>query len=162
MPPRLGFSWPGVIMRRLVASCDVVVASSAAEFSAPGSRRGRFCHTPAVALADRLAPAKALELVLLGEVWSAEEAWRHGLVNKLVAPDELAERSRAVAASLSVGVSSAAIMRGKAAFREQLTAGDLPARYRLAEANMAAEMSTRDAVEGTRAMLEKRKPRFEN
>ena len=31
---------------QLVASCDIVLASTSSQFSAPGSRRGRFCHTP--------------------------------------------------------------------------------------------------------------------
>jgi hypothetical protein len=34
-----------------------------------GSRRGRFCHTPGVGLAERVGPSRALEFLLLGDVW---------------------------------------------------------------------------------------------
>jgi len=115
----------------MAASCDIVLASSAAEFSAPGSRRGRFCHTPGVGLAERVGPSRALgapppppstatqrntltspraEMLLLGEKWTADQAHVYGLVTKVFEPDALLAGAQQVAESLSVGVSSAAIV----------------------------------------------------
>ena len=83
-------------------SIAVVLASSSASFSAPGSRRGRFCHTPGVALAERVGHSRALEMLLLGDVWSAKEAQAYGLVTRVVAPEELDRAAAAVAASLTL------------------------------------------------------------
>lgn len=141
---------------QLAASCDIVLASSAAQFSAPGSRRGRFCHTPGVGLAERVGPSRALEMLLLGDVWSADQALSYGLVTKVCQPGELAAKANALVESLTVGVSSSAIMFGKRSFREHQRLTDLGAKYRCAERHMAFAMSTEDAVEGTRSMLERR------
>lgn len=75
---------------QLVASCDIVLAAEAsAAFSAPGSQRGRFCHTPGVAISEKVGATKALELLLLGSTWSAEEAKQAGLVNFVFSEEEL-------------------------------------------------------------------------
>ena len=145
---------------QLVASCDIVLASTSAQFSAPGSRRGRFCHTPGVALVERVGASRALEMLLLGSTWSAEQALAFGLVSQVFAPEDLADAAQSLAESLSVGVSAQSLAHGKRALRECSTLPDLADKYRAAEAHMAVAMSTRDAVEGTKAMLENRQPRF--
>lgn len=141
---------------QLAASCDIVLASSEAQFSAPGSRRGRFCHTPGVALAERVGSTRALELLLLGDTWSAQQAQMFGLVSKIFPPDHLAAGAFSIAESLSVGVSAQSLMYGKRAFREHAELPVLADKYRCAEKHMAIAMSTADAVEGTKSMLERR------
>lgn len=145
---------------QLAASCDIVLASASAQFSAPGSRRGRFCHTPGVALVERVGISRALEMLLLGTTWSAEEALKFGLVTQVFPPEQLVAGAQSVVESLSVGVSSTSLEDGKRALREHSGLPDLSDKYRLAEAHMAVAMSTTDAVEGTKAMLERREPRF--
>ena len=188
----------------MAASCDIVLASSAAEFSAPGSRRGRFCHTPGVGLAERVGPSRALgapppppstatqrdtlsspraEMLLLGDVWTADQAHVYGLVTKVFEPDALLAGAQQVAESLSVGVSSAAIVvsvllscvgairpaphtlccwqHGKRSFREHQNLAGLEAKYSCAEHHMATAMATEDAAEGTRSLLERRRGRYE-
>lgn len=145
---------------QLAASCDIVLASASAQFSAPGSRRGRFCHTPGVALAERVGASRALEMLLLGSTWSAEQALAFGLVTQVFPPEELAAGAQSVVESLSVGVSVRGLEDGKRALREHSGLSDLSDKYRSAEAYMAVAMSTTDAVEGTKAMLEQRQPRF--
>src|SRR5246127_1356758 len=70
---------------QLVASCDLAVASHAAKFATPGVNIGLFCSTPMVALTRNVSPKHAMEMLLTGELISAEEAFRIGLVNRVVA-----------------------------------------------------------------------------
>ena len=141
---------------QLAASCDIVLASTEAQFSAPGSRRGRFCHTPGVALAERVGSPRALEMLLLGDTWTAQQALAFGLVTKVFPPDELAAGAQSIAESLSVGISAQSLAYGKHAFRTIASIPMLDDKYRCAEKHMAVAMSTDDAVEGTRSMLERR------
>jgi len=156
---------------QLVASCDIVIASTDAQFSAPGSQRGRFCHTPGVAIAARTGERKALELLLLGSVWSAADAEQFGLVNFVVKGEDLEDKVAQVA--LCLAKSSRNIEQGKKRFYE-LAAGSsahgstedgssldsLRRRYRMAERHMVDVFCTPDAAEGTRAMVEKREPQW--
>ena len=71
---------------QLVATCDLAVASAAARFATPGVNIGLFCSTPMVALSRNLARKHAMEMLLTGEMISADEALRFGLVNRVVAP----------------------------------------------------------------------------
>ena len=71
---------------QLVASCDLAVASRAAKFATPGVNIGLFCSTPMVALSRNIPRKAAMEMLLTGDMISAEEAARIGLVNHVVAP----------------------------------------------------------------------------
>src|SRR5213079_757607 len=71
---------------QLVASCDLAVASSDAKFATPGVNIGLFCSTPMVALSRNVSRKHAMEMLLTGDMISAEEARRIGLVNRVVAP----------------------------------------------------------------------------
>lgn len=82
---------------QLVASCDLAVALSAARFATPGVNIGLFCSTPMVALARNVARKHAMEMLLTGEPISADEAWRIGLVNRIVAPGAAIGEARALA-----------------------------------------------------------------
>ena len=74
---------------QLVASCDLAVASTAARFATPGVNIGLFCSTPMVALSRNVSRKHAMEMLLTGELISAEVAQRIGLINRVVAPDAL-------------------------------------------------------------------------
>ena len=78
---------------QLVASCDLAIASKTAKFATPGVHIGLFCSTPMVALSRNVAPKHAMEMLLTGDLISAEEACRIGLVNRVVAPGTAARRS---------------------------------------------------------------------
>jgi len=147
---------------QLVASCDIVIAAPRAQFSTPGSQRGRFCHTPAVSIMERVGSKKALELLLLGSSWSAEEAKQAGLVN-FVFPEEFLEE-KAADILQTLALASRNIQIGKVGFLKQLegthTGIGIEERYRLAEQLMVDMFCTPDAAEGTRAMIEKRNPEW--
>ena len=71
---------------QLVASCDLAIASAAAKFATPGVDIGLFCSTPMVALSRNVARKAAMEMLLTGEMVSAEDAARMGLINRVVPP----------------------------------------------------------------------------
>ena len=64
---------------QLVASCDLAVASREARFATPGVNIGLFCSTPMVALSRNVSRKHAMEMLLTGEMISADEAHRIGL-----------------------------------------------------------------------------------
>jgi enoyl-CoA hydratase/carnithine racemase len=145
---------------QLVASCDLVVASEAAEFATPGVNIGFFCSTPMVALSRKVPSNLAMEMLLTGEPISAKRARRIGLVNRVTEAGE--ERAEALSLARTVAAKSAYVQKiGKAAFYRQRELG-------LAEAyaytlDVAVEnMLARDAEEGIGAFVEKRKPKWED
>ena len=80
---------------QLVASCDLAIASSTAKFGASGINVGLFCSTPMVALSRKVARKHAMEMLLTGDLISADEAYRIGLVNRVVEAGRARARARA-------------------------------------------------------------------
>src|SRR5437773_9450483 len=68
---------------QLVAACDLAVASTNARFATPGVNIGLFCSTPMVAVSRNLARKHVMEMLLTGDLVSAEDAQRTGLVNRV-------------------------------------------------------------------------------
>jgi enoyl-CoA hydratase/carnithine racemase len=144
---------------QLVASCDLAVASRTAKFATSGIDVGLFCSTPMVALSRNVSRKHAVEMLVTGEMISADRAERIGLVNRVVDPGK--EREEALRlASIIGGKSSVAIKLGKAAFYHQLEL-PLAQAYELTGDVMVENMLTRDAEEGINAFIEKRKPKWE-
>ena len=139
---------------QLVASCDLAIAASTAQFATPGVNIGLFCSTPMVALSRNVAPKHAMEMLLTGEMCAAERAAEIGLINRCVAPDDLRaavmELARKIAAK-----STATVAYGKPAFYRQaeMSLGDA---YEFAAEVMVTNMLAHDAEEGISAFLEKR------
>jgi len=145
---------------QLVASCDLAVASSLAAFCTPGVDIGLFCTSPMVALTRNVAPKHAMDMLLTGEMVSAEHAARIGLVNRVVSPGT--EREQAVKLARQIAAKSAMTVRlGKEAFYRQIDMG-LSDAYRLASHVMVENMLRHDAAEGINAFLEKRPPKWED
>jgi enoyl-CoA hydratase/carnithine racemase len=141
---------------QLVAACDLVVASSDARFATPGVKIGLFCTTPMVEVTRSVGRKRALEMLLTGTPIDAETAAEWGLVNRVVAPDELEAgtdelaRQIASASSLTVGL-------GKRAFYRQIDLG-LDAAYDVCQEVMSENATVEDAQEGMSSFLEKRQP----
>jgi enoyl-CoA hydratase/carnithine racemase len=145
---------------QLVASCDLAVASSAAQFATPGVNIGLFCSTPMVALSRNVARKHAMEMLLTGDLIAADEARRIGLVNRVVAPSS--EREAALALARQIAAKSALTVKiGKEAFYRQLEM-TLADAYRYAAEVMVENMLARDAEEGIGAFIEKRPPHWED
>jgi enoyl-CoA hydratase/carnithine racemase len=145
---------------QLVASCDLAIASSTAQFATPGVHIGLFCSTPMVALSRTVGAKHALEMLLTGEMISAEEAYRIGLVNRVVEPGS--ENSEALSLARRLAAKSAFTVRiGKEAFYRQIEMNIADA-YRHATEVMVENMLAHDAEEGIGAFIEKRPPRWED
>jgi len=143
---------------QLVASCDLAVASSEARFATPGVNIGLFCSTPMVAL-SRVVPRKAaLEMLLTGEAVSADEARRIGLVNRVVAPADLASETQSLARFIA-SKPTQTLRMGKQAFQHQLELGVSNAYDYVGEV-MVQNMLHAEAVEGIGAFLDKRPPKW--
>lgn len=145
---------------QLVASCDLAVASHDAKFCTPGVNIGLFCSTPMVALSRNLGRKQAMEMLLLGDQVSAENALAFGLINRVVEPAELDEAARDMA-EIIASKSSHVLKIGKQAFYEQAEM-KLSAAYDHCAAVMVENMLARDAEEGIGAVLEKRNPVWED
>lgn len=141
---------------QLVASCDMVVAADTARFGVNGVNIGLFCSTPMVALTRKVPPAIAFEMLTTGAFLSASRAAEVGLVNRVVAPDQLQAETQALAATVANKL-GAAVKIGKSAFYDQITL-PLAEAYAHAGKVMVENMLWRDTDEGISAFLEKRKP----
>jgi enoyl-CoA hydratase/carnithine racemase len=145
---------------QLVASCDLAVASLAAKFATPGVNIGLFCSTPMVALSRNVPRKHAMEMLLTGDLISAQDAQRIGLVNRVVVPGT--ERDEALKLARQIASKSALTVKiGKAAFYRQLEM-TLADAYRYASEVMVENMLARDAEEGIGAFIDKRTPNWED
>jgi enoyl-CoA hydratase/carnithine racemase len=141
---------------QLVAACDLAVASTQATFATPGVRIGLFCSTPMVALTRAIGRKRAMEMLLTGDAIDAQTALAWGLLNRVVAPEQLHDETIALArriASASRGI----VALGKAAFYAQIDLDQARA-YDYTKAVMTSNALEPDASEGIAAFLERRKP----
>ena len=143
---------------QLVATCDLAVASSEAQFCTPGVNIGLFCSTPMVALSRNVSRKRAMEMLLLGDMLSAKDAVDYGLINKVVAANQLLPEALSLAAKIAQK-SPLTVAMGKAAFYAQ---AEMPLKdaYAFAAKVMVDNMMARDAEEGISAFLDKRKPEW--
>jgi enoyl-CoA hydratase len=143
----------------LALACHLRLAATHATFSLPELKLGMI---PAYGGTQRLARAigtgRALAAMLAGESLSAGEALRLGLVNRVVAADEL----HGAAATLAATLSQLAPLALRACLAAVTRGARLPLTDGLAlEAELFSGLfSTADVREGTRAFLEKRAPIF--
>jgi enoyl-CoA hydratase/carnithine racemase len=143
---------------QLVAACDLAIAESGARFATPGVHIGLFCTTPMIPLVRVVGRRRAMEMLLSGRFISADEAVNFGLINRVVAPDQLAEETRKWALELA-GFSRFTLALGKRAFYEQVDLDERSA-YAYAREVIAMNCRAEDAAEGMNAFLEKRRPRW--
>jgi enoyl-CoA hydratase/carnithine racemase len=137
-------------------ACDLTVAAEDAKFGTTAINVGLICLGPAAPLARHLGLKKTLEMVLTGDIISAAEAQKLGLVNKVVPPDKLEEATLELAAKLAAK-SPLALQAGKSGIYAMQGIPYFHALDMLSD-RFAKLCSTEDAEEGVRAFLEKRKP----
>ena len=140
----------------LVFACDLAVATEDAKFGTTAINVGLICLGPAVPLVRSLGRKKTLEMVLAGDIISAAEAEKLGLINKVVPPEELEAATMELAAKLAKK-SPLALQIGKTGIYGM---SDLPYHQSIDYMGelFAALCATQDAEEGVTAFAEKRKP----
>ncbi len=141
----------------LVLSCDIRVASETARFGTPEVTLGLIPGWGGTQRLPRMLPwCKAAELLLTGRVIDAQEAYRIGLVNKVVPPQEVMPAAKewantiCQAAPLAVRAAKEAMIKGSSMTLEE--------GLQLENSLVSKVMSTEDFIEGTTAFTEKRKP----
>jgi len=136
--------------------CDFTLATPAAKFGFTEVRIGFVPALVSAFLALQVAGKKSRDLLLTGRLCDAEEAYRLGLVNEIVAPERLTDRVQALADVL-IANSPQALKATKSLLAQQNRAWLDSAVAQALEAN-AASRETADFREGITAFLEKRKP----
>jgi enoyl-CoA hydratase len=143
----------------LALACDIRIASSKSKFGQPEIKLGIIPGGGGTQRLTRLVgEGRTMELILTGDMIGAAEAERIGLVNYVVAPEELEAKTLEVAnkiAEMSPIALAMAKQAVKNAARLDLRAG-LEAEVDL----FALCFSSVDKEEGVRAFIEKRKPEF--
>jgi len=145
---------------QLVAACDLAVAEAGAQFATPGVKIGLFCTTPAVPLVRVVGRRRAMEMLLTGRFFSAEQAEKFGLVNEVVPLEDLSRRTRDLAVEMAQ-YSRQTLAFGKQTFYRQVDLSETSA-YDYATHAIAMNCLGEDAQEGIRAFLEKRVPVWKN
>jgi enoyl-CoA hydratase/carnithine racemase len=143
---------------QLVATCDLVVASTEARFATPGVKIGLFCTTPMVAVTRAIGRKRAFEMLFTGTAIDAATAAEWGLVNRVVSPGELEGATRALALQIAEA-SPLTVSIGKQAFYAQIDL-DGERAYDYAGDVMSKNAVAADAQEGMAAFVGKRKPRW--
>ncbi|MBV9558308.1 MAG: enoyl-CoA hydratase [Pseudolabrys sp.] len=145
---------------QFVASCDLAVASDSARFSTPGVNIGLFCSTPMVAISRNVSNKHMMEMLATGDMVSASDAHRIGLINRVVAAGKASEEALALARQIATK-SAYTLKIGKEAFYRQREMS-LDDAYRYTIDVMVENMLARDAEEGIGAFIDKREPTWED
>ncbi len=144
---------------QLVASCDLAVAAEGTRFGVNGVNIGLFCSTPMVALSRNIHRKQVFEMLTTGELVDAARAREMGLVNRVVAPEDLGAETGALAGRIA-GKLGSVVRVGKRAFYDQMGL-PLDQAYQLTGAVMTENMLYADTAEGIAAFLEKRQPNWQ-
>ena len=143
----------------LSMAADLRIASSTAQFGQTEINVGLI---PGAGGTQRLARyvgmTKAKEMVLLGERIDAHEAFRLGLVNKVVPPERLFDEAMSWARKLAAKPVNA--MRMAKLVMDRGYSADLPQALTMELLAFSAAFGTADQREGARAFVERRQPRF--
>ena len=144
----------------LAMACDLRVAARSARFGLPENNLGLI---PGVGGCSRLVKlvgfGRAKELVLTGEIITAEDALRHGLVNRVVDDGALSAEARALAERLR-GKAPQALGIVKRVLQNCVSA-DLQTGRTIESFGQSILIKTKDHREGVTAFREKRRPKFE-
>ncbi len=144
----------------LAMACDIRIASDKAKFGQPEVKLGLIPgHAGTQRLARLVGAGKAKELIFTGDVIDAHEALRIGLVNKVVAPDELSEEAKNIAKRI-IDVGRTAVRVAKTVINRGIDTNLITASSYEMEA-FSILFSTEEAKEGMNAFLEKRKPEWD-
>ena len=145
--------------QEIAMSCDFRIASDKARFGQPEVNLGIIPGAGGTQRLTRLVgKTKAMEIDMLGDIANANEAYRLGLVNKVVPTEEL---DRAVDELAQKLLSKSSVVLGiiKLAVNKGIEMDLDRALYYEAEC-FGSALASEDSKEGTKAFLEKRNPEF--
>ena len=141
-------------------ACTIRIATKHAKFAQPEVRLGLI---PGFGGSQRLprlvGKGRALQLILTGDMISADEAHRIGLVNELVEPEDLLTHAESILARIYANAPLATAYALEAVNRGANS--PLPEGLALERSLFGVCAATADKAEGTAAFLQKRQPNFE-
>jgi enoyl-CoA hydratase/carnithine racemase len=144
----------------IALACDIRILSEKATLQLPEAGRGLIPGWGGTQRLPRMvSPAKAAEMIFLGVPMSAEEAFRLGLVNKVVPHDQLLSTAKEWAARICEK-GPLAIRRAKEAMIRGLEM-TLDDGLRLELAFFEEMLQSEDYREGLRSLAEQRKPKYQ-
>jgi enoyl-CoA hydratase/carnithine racemase len=143
----------------LLGATDIRIATPESTFGLPEPKRGLMADGGTTArLPRQIGWAAAMELLLTGRTVSAERALELGLLNEIVASEELEDRSTAWAREIAANAPLAVQATKEAVLRGQSAANGLEGAYEI-EAQIGRRLlATEDVTEGLNAFVEKRPP----
>ncbi len=141
----------------LALACDFILASKDARFGQPEIKLGSFPPVATALLPRLIAEKKALEIILTGETFDAAEAYRLGLVNRVVAANQLQKEVKKFTDNL-LAKSPQVLALARKATRLGSREGFESALRESERIYLEELLATEDALEGLRAFLEKRAP----
>jgi enoyl-CoA hydratase len=145
----------------IMMSCDIAIASNRSKIGQPEINLGIHPGFGGTQRLPRLiGRMRAKELLLTGDNITADEAYRLGLVNRVVEPDALIPTAKEIAAKIAsksaVQISFIKTMVNRGTDIDLISAKELEISY------FIASFATEDRTEGMKAFIEKRKPEFKD
>ena len=142
----------------LACACDLLVAVDTATFGTPEINVGVWPMMIQAVLSRNLPRKVLMEMVMLGDRWTATQLQQYGLVNRVVPADRLDEETTSLAQRLAE--KSTAIMRlGRDSFYAQQDM-DFRAALEYLHSLVTLVTLTEDSAEGRKAFFEKRPPQY--
>jgi enoyl-CoA hydratase/carnithine racemase len=143
----------------LALSCDMIIASNNALFGLPEVKRGLMAMAGGAIRLPRLLPrALAMEALLTGDPITPGTAQAHGLINTVVAPEDVLPS--AIDLAERVARNAPIALRESLALAQAASIADEGALWTASDAAMLRVASSEDAREGPRAFIEKREPNW--
>jgi methylglutaconyl-CoA hydratase len=143
----------------LMLACDFAIASTQARFGLTSVRNGLLAGIAIPVLIEAVGPRMARQLLMHGGIFDAATALRIGLVDQAVAPEALDDTVTGLASELKLGAPS--VQRLIKQLLPEIDA--LPHDGGVSELigeHVASQCTSEEALEGMRAFLDKRKPRW--
>jgi enoyl-CoA hydratase/carnithine racemase len=143
----------------IAISCDIRIAKASAKLGYPEAKLGLIPNSGGCSRTMRLiGPGRTKELIMTGDLITADEAYRIGLVEHICADEEFDAKVRSLSTRLSSRAPQALAM-AKYAIDNALETDRATGRYieRLAQSVL---IGTADHMEGAAAFREKREPKF--
>jgi len=145
----------------LALYCDMVIATEKAKFGQPEIQVGVFPPIAALIFPRMIGRKKALELILSGDIISAQEALTLGLINKVIPEASLAEEVNGFIEKFKK-LSGIILKLTKEAALAGLNDDMDKGLKAIEKIYLDKAMKTHDAIEGLKAFLEKRKPTWKD
>lgn len=143
----------------LAMACDFRIASNKARFSQPEVSLGLIPGYAGTQRLSRIAGiSNALYMIVSGDMISAEDALRMGLVQKVTEPEELLPEAKALAGRICTK-GPVSVRKAKEVIRQGALM-DFEEASRLEAEEFAGLFGHAESEEGMKAFLEKRKPNF--